>query len=461
MNEPSEKHVSTKATLFVVSSVQFLTPFLASAVSVALPVIGREFNAGALQLSIVQLIYILAVSTLLLPMGRFADIHGRKKIFTTGIFLLTLATILITFSTSIKVFILFRFIQGVGAAMITSTSVAILTSVVPRESRGKAMGIIIAFVYIGLAAGPTLAGFLITQLGWRWVFYAIVPIEIAALLATLIYLHGEWFGAKGEPFDWRGTFVYMISLMGMMIGGSLVGKMDFSIPLAMAGTLGICGFLYLESKTKFPLLNTTLLRKNLLFTFNNIATLINYAASFGLIFLFSLHLQEVKGFSAQYAGFILIVQPIIQACIAPFAGKLADKYPPAIIATTGMFLCTIGLAAAATVGIDTPIFVIIIIFSIMGMGFGLFSSPNMVAIMGSVEPKYYGVAASTVATMRSLGMLVSMVIITVIIGNWFGDQAISKENSHTFVIAMRMSFVVFTVMGIFGILFSLGKERVK
>lgn len=461
MNVPSEKQVSIRATLFVVSSVQFLTPFLASAVSVALPVIGREFNAGALQLSIVQLIYILAVSTLLLPIGRFADIHGRKKIFTMGIFLLTLATILITFSTNIKVFILFRLIQGIGAAMITSTSVAILTSVVPPKSRGKAMGIIIAFVYVGLAAGPTLAGFLITQLGWRWVFYAIVPIEIAALLATLLYLRGEWFGAKGEPFDWRGTLVYMISLMAMMIGGSLVGKMDFSIPLAVTGTLGICGFLYLESKTQFPLLNTNLLRKNLLFTFNNIATLINYAASFGLIFLFSLHLQEVKGFSAQYAGFILIVQPIIQAFIAPFAGRLADKYPPAIIATIGMFLCTIGLAAAATVGINTPTFVIIIIFSIMGMGFGLFSSPNMVAIMGSVEPKYYGIAASTVATMRSLGMLVSMVLITVIIGNWFGDQAINKDNSQAFVTAMRISFVVFTIMGVFGILFSLGKDRVK
>lgn len=452
------RDVSPRVTLFIVSAVQFLTPFLASAVSVALPVIGREFNAGAVQLSLVQLIYILAVSSLLLPIGRVADIHGRKKIFTLGIFLLSIATVLITFAQSIQIFILFRFIQGIGAAMITATSVAILSSVFPPEERGKAMGIIIAFVYVGLASGPTLAGFLITQLGWRWVFWTIVPIEFAALLLTILRLNGEWYGARGEVFDWRGTIVYMVSLVAMMIGGSLVGKMNFSIPLAIAGTLGLCGFLYLESKTKFPLLDTHLLRTNLLFTFNNLATLINYAASFGLIFLFSLHLQEVKGFSAQHAGFILIVQPVIQACIAPFAGKLADKHPPALIATAGMFLCTIGLAAAATVGTETSTPVIMTIFGVMGMGFGLFSSPNMVAIMGSVDSKFYGVAASVVATMRSLGMLVSMALITLIIGNIFGDQAITINNRNIFVIAMRIAFIVFTCMGIAGIIFSLGKE---
>jgi MFS family permease len=173
----TNRNVSPRVTLFIVSAVQFLTPFLASAVPVALPVIGREFQAGAVQLSLVQLIYILAVTSLLLPIGRFADIHGRKKIFILGIFSLTIATVLITFAHTIQLFIIFRFIQGVGAAMITSTSVAILSSVFPPEERGKAMGIIIAFVYVGLAAGPTLAGFLITQLGWRWVFWAIVPIN--------------------------------------------------------------------------------------------------------------------------------------------------------------------------------------------------------------------------------------------------------------------------------------------
>lgn len=455
----STQSASPQATLFVVSAVQFLTPFLASSVSVALPVIGREFNAGAMQLSLVQLIYILAVSSLLLPIGRYADIHGRKKIFILGIILLTVATLLITTAASMGFFLLYRFIQGLGAAMITSTSIAILTSVYPKEKRGKAMGIIIGFVYIGLAAGPTLSGFLITQLGWRWVFWAILPVEGLALLLTLAFLHGEWTGAKGEAFDLRGTFLYILSLGCMMIGGSLVGKVDYIFVLALLGMLGMAFFVHLESQTPSPLINIRLLRTNLTFTFNNIATLINYAASFGLMFLFSLYLQEVKGLNAQQAGFILIVQPAVQAMIAPFAGKLSDRYKPSIIATTGMLICTIGLGIAATLHFSTPLSIAGLILFTMGIGFGLFSSPNMVAIMGSVEPKYYGVASSIVATMRSLGMLVSMALITVVIGNIFGDHAINEQNRDIFLTAMRISFIFFTCMGITGIIFSLGKNH--
>ncbi len=454
------KSASPQATLLVVSAVQFLTPFLASSVSVALPVIGREFNVGAMQLSLVQLIYILAVSSLLLPLGRYADIHGRKKIFILGTIFITAATFLVTTASSMPLFLLYRFLQGIGAAMITSTSIAILTSVYPKEKRGKAMGIVIGFVYIGLTAGPTLSGFLITQLGWRWVFWAILPVEAFALLLTLFFLRGEWTGAKGEHFDLRGTIVYILSLGSMMVGGSLVGKVDLIFLLALFGMAGMAFFVYLENRTESPLINIRLLRTNLTFTFNNIATLINYAASFGLMFLFSLYLQEVRGLNAQQAGFILIIQPAVQAMIAPFAGKLADRYKPAIIATTGMLICTIGLAVSATLHTETPLPVTGIILLIMGVGFGLFSSPNMVAIMGSVEARYYGVASSIVATMRSLGMLVSMALITVVIGNIFGDQAISEQNRDIFITAMRIALIVFTCMGIMGSLFSLGKEGV-
>lgn len=457
--DTTNKSASPQVTLLVVSAVQFLTPFLASSVSVALPVIGREFNAGAMLLSMVQLIYILAVSSLLLPIGRYADIHGRKKIFILGIILLTAATFLITTATSIQFFLLYRFIQGLGAAMITSTSIAILTSVYPKEERGKAMGIIIGFVYIGLAAGPTLSGFLITQLGWRWVFWAIIPVEGFALFLTLFFLRGEWTGAKGERFDIFGTIVYIISLSCMMVGGSLVGKVDFVFLLALFGLLGMTFFLYIESKSDSPLINIGLLHTNLTFTFNNIATLINYAASFGLMFLFSLYLQEVKALNAQQAGFILIIQPAVQAMIAPFAGKLSDRSKPSIIATTGMLICTVGLAVASTLNSASPLALSGFILVVMGIGFGLFSSPNMVAIMGSVEPKDYGVASSIVATMRSLGMLVSMALITVVIGNIFGDQVINTNNREIFITAMRVSLLLFTCMGAVGVIFSLGKTR--
>jgi MFS family permease len=173
-----------------------------SAMGVALPAIGREFRAGAVHLGLIEMVYILAVTLLLLPAGRYADIHGRKKIFIAGASVMTVATLLLAMSTGIRFFIVLRFFQGVGAAMITSTSVAIITSVMPHERLGQAMGIIVACVYVGLSAGPTLAGVMITNFGWRWIFYAAVPVELAALLLTIVKLKGEWADAAGQRFVW-------------------------------------------------------------------------------------------------------------------------------------------------------------------------------------------------------------------------------------------------------------------
>ncbi|MCG8565687.1 MAG: MFS transporter, partial [Desulfobacterales bacterium] len=159
------KKQSTGVILFVVSAVQFLTPFMMSAVGVALPAIGAEFNAGAMELGLVEMLFILAFALILLPAGRLADIHGRKKIFILGTGIFTAATLILGLAPSMGLFIFFRFIQGSGAAMITANSVAILSSVFPAERRGRAMGFIVGAVYVGLSAGPTLAGIMVTHLG--------------------------------------------------------------------------------------------------------------------------------------------------------------------------------------------------------------------------------------------------------------------------------------------------------
>ena len=152
---------SLTATLWVIAAVQFLTPFMFSAVGVALPTIGREFSASAVHLGLIEMVYILGVALFLLPMGRFADIHGRKRVFLTGNLLITFATIALSLAPTIEFFIIFRFLQGVCAAMITSTSLAILTSVFPKERLGRAMGVVVSCVYLGISAGPTLAGLMV------------------------------------------------------------------------------------------------------------------------------------------------------------------------------------------------------------------------------------------------------------------------------------------------------------
>lgn len=449
---------SPGVVLFIVTSVQFLTPFMSSSVGIALPMIGHEFQASAMQLGLIQMMYILAVSIAMLPAGRFADIYGRKRIFIAGTVVAILSTLAIGLCMGIHTFILFRVFQGIGAAMITATSFAILTSVFPESRRGKAIGIVVAFVYLGLAAGPTLAGVIVTHIGWRWIFYFMLPLQILALILSLTRLHGEWADSKGDVFDWSGTIVFALALSILITGMTQINKMDWAWVMIIAGLIGLILFFKLQAKTKFPLIDVHLLTTNLTFSLSNIATLINYAASFGIIFLFSLYLQYTKGFSAQIAGFVMMAQPLTQALLSPLAGKLSDTYPPTWIATLGMASCTLGLFLASFLKATTPISIILSILILQGIGFGLFSTPNMTAIMSSVQPRYYGTASSLVGTMRTQGMLVSMAIVTVIITHYLGDQAVTQENMDAFMKTMKMSLRIYTGMGLVGIIFSMGRQ---
>jgi len=458
-NEVIQQTVSPGVALFFFFFVQFITPFMFSAVGVALPAMGREFNASAVQLGLIEMIYILAFALFLLPLGRFADIHGRRFIFMTGTGLIAAATLCLGLAKNIESFIIIRFFQGASASMITTTSFAILTSVFPPEKRGRAIGIIVSCIYIGLSIGPSLAGVITTHFGWQWIFLGAVPFEIAALILTAVKLKGEWAEARGERFDWAGSLIYMISLAGMIIGSTCLNKYAAGKWYLIAGICGMIFFMLFEYKISSPILDVRLLMSNRFFTYSNIATWINYAASFGITFFLSIFLQSVKGFSAQTAGFILITQPVIMAGTAPFSGRLADRYPPERIATIGMALCTAGLSFAAAIDDQTSLNMIFAVLVLLGFGFGLFSTPNMTAIMSSVKPRHYGVASSMVATMRSVGMLTSMTIITVILTLFMGNAPITKENNIAFINSMQTALTAFSIMSVAGILFSLGRLR--
>jgi len=458
MNQATQSsNVSPGITLFVVSSVQFLTPFMMSAVGVALPAIGVDFKAGAVQLGLVEMVFILAFALIMLPVGRLADIHGRKKIFVLGILIFIAATLILGLSPTMNMFILFRFIQGMGAAMITATSVAILSSIFPAEKRGRAMGVIVGAVYIGLSAGPTLAGFMVTHLGWRWIFFAALPLEISALVLTLTHLKGEWRSAQGMPFDWKGSLIYMAALFSLIYGAAHLSQARIYAGMMGAGILGLIFFFRYETRSSSPILDTDLLRKNRVFAMSNLATLINYAASFGVTFFFSLYLQQVRGIVAQSAGLILVVQPLIQAVLSPMVGRLADTFPPARVASLGMGIGTLALGLGTTIGADTSMIQIYGTLALLGLGFALFASPNMTSIMDSVTPAHYGIAASFVATMRTTGMLTAMTLITFILHLFMGEAPVTPQTAGAYLTGMHTGFIIFTGLGLVGVLCSLGR----
>jgi EmrB/QacA subfamily drug resistance transporter len=442
--------MSQAAVILVVSVTQFLTPFMLSAVGVALPAIGREFSAGAVSLGLIEMIYVLAGAMFLLPMGRFSDIFGRKKLFIAGTGVMMLATLALSLAPNINTFIAFRFIQGVGASMIISTGLAILTAAIPPGRRGRAMGIVVSSIYMGLSAGPTLAGLMVTHLGWRWIFYLAVPMQVMALTLSLWKLRGEWAEAAGEPFDWSGSLIYMTALLLLILGMSHWKDWGSAKWVAGLGIALMLLFIRHELRFSSPLVNIGPLIQNRIFALSNIATWLNYATATGSVFFFSLYLQSIKGFSPRTAGFVMVVQPLIQAVTALIAGRLSDRFSPSKIATVGVGLCSIGLVIAATLSAASSLYAVFCVLMFLGLGFGIFSTPNTTVIMSSVQARDYGMASSMAATMRSMGMLTSMTIVTLVLSHFMGNQTVSVHTSRSFLVSMRTTFIIFSVLSLMG-----------
>ncbi len=453
------QQVSRSATLMVVCTAHFLMPFMMSAVGVALPVIGREFSASAMQLGLVETAYVLSASIFLLAMGRLGDIHGRRRIFQYGIVIFTLVGGMLSQAWSIESMIFMRFLQGMGGSMVMATTFAIVVSVFPPKERGKALGLAVASVYAGISCGPFFGGALVTAFGWRSIFYLAVPLGMITFAITCAKLRGEWAEARGEPFDWRGSLVYAGAIMLLIVGASNLGQGIWAWLLALCGSGGLILFLILESRTEYPVLNVALLRGNRVFAFSNLAALLNYAATFGVTFFLSLYLQYVKGLDPHEAGTILMIQPIVQAVFSPLCGRLADHFSAAGVATIGMGLCATGLGIAANITATTSMSLITAMLVILGLGFALFSSPNVSVIMGSVAPRYLGVASGLNSTMRTLGMMASMTIITIIFSIFMAGQAVTAQTQSQFLFSMHVALLTFSVLCIIGIFFSMARIR--
>jgi EmrB/QacA subfamily drug resistance transporter len=443
-----------KLALFIAIFSGFLTPFDLSAVNIALPTIGQEFSMDAVSMGWVATAYLLASAVFLLPFGKIADIHGRKKIFACGLAVFTLASLLMVFSTSALMVILLRLLQGAGAALIFGTAVAILTSVTPHNERGKALGIYTTAVYAGLSCGPFIGGFLTQAFGWRSIFLINVPVGLFALALIILYLDGEWADAKGESFDLLGAIQYGLTLVCVMCGFSLLPAME-GIVLLVAGFLMMLVFLNRERRIPFPLLDIRLWTKNRAFAFSNIAALINYSATFSVTFFLSLYLQYVRGFDPWTAGAILVIQPVTMALVSPFAGRLSDRTTPGKIASLGMGLTAIGLFALVFITATTPLPLVGVILVILGMGLGFFSSPNTNAVMSSVEKKHYGIASGTLGTMRLVGQMMSMGVAMMIIALFIGRIPITAAQHTQLLLSLQVAFALFAVLCVTGVFFSL------
>ena len=456
LQEKSKK----EAALLSACISSFLTPFMGSSINIALPSIGREFALSTMALSWITTSFLVSSAMFLVPFGKAADIYGRKRIFLAGLFVFTIATFVAALSPNGTFLIAMRFVQGVGGAMIFGNGIAILTSVYPQQERGRAIGATIASVYAGLSAGPVIGGFLTQHYGWRSVLWINIPMAIAAIVIVLIWLKGEWAEAKGEKFDWPGSVLYILSLLALMYGMSDVHN-PVGIGLAILGLICLILFVWLELRIKIPVMNIRLFINNSLYLFSNIAAFINYSATYAVTFLLSLYLQTILALSPGKAGLVMIAQPIVMTLSSLVAGRLSDSVQSRLIASIGMALTAIGTLMLIPLGYFTSIQYIVVCLVLLGLGFGLFSSPNTNAVMSSVDRRYYGIASSTLSTMRLVGQAFSMAIANLVLAVVLGTYSKAHIDGQHFLTSMRIIFIIFVVLCSFGVFASLARGRDK
>jgi EmrB/QacA subfamily drug resistance transporter len=400
--------------------------------------------------------YLLASAMLLLPFGRMADIFGRRRCFLIGTAAFTVFSGIAALATTPGWLIAGRVLQGIGGAMAFPTSVAILTEAFPREQRGKALGINVTSVYLGLSLGPVLGGLLVNAWGWRSILWVNVPLGVAILALAVAYLPQDTPHSETRV-DVVGSVLFSLAL-GLLVYGFSRAATGLGQALIGLALLGFVAFGRWELTTQHPMLDVRVFASNRLFLCSNLAALINYASTSAVGFLLSLYLQNVKGLTPAAAGVVLLVQPAIMALLSSFTGALSDRVAPRFLASAGMAATAAGLLPMAWIGAATPLAWIVADLVLLGLGFAFFSSPNTSAVMGSVEKQHLGVASATLSTMRQTGQVLSMGLAALVLSFVMGTVKIEPATLPLLLQSIRLIAAIFAGLCVAGVFVSLSRD---
>jgi len=439
-----------KPVLFVICLASSLVPFMSSSLNLALPEINKDLAIKADLSGWIPAAYMLSTAIFQIPCARIADILGRRKIFISGVLIFFIFSVLSGLAYTGTSLIVYRFFAGIGSAMMFGTSMAILTSAVPKEKRGWALGINTSVVYFSLAAGPFFGGLLTESMGWHSIFFVSALVSLIVFIGSLALLKEDWKEETKQKFDITGSILYALGLSALIYGFSKLPH-SYAIVLIVTGIIMLFIFSWYERKQEQPVFNISLFLSNRVFRLSSLSALINYSATFAISFMLSLYLQYVRGLSPIEAGLILIIQSIIQSLVSLWSGRLSDRASPSLLATTGMLCIAAGLVALCFVGENTSFYFIGSILFLLGVGFGMFSSPNMNIIMSSVEPKHYGMASATTGTMRLTGQAFSMGFAMMAISVYVGNIEITKSVHAELMSSMRMTFIICSVLCFIGV----------
>lgn len=439
--------------LAIVMIVSFINPFTSSALNLALPDIGLTYEVTESHLGWVIEVFLIASTICIMPIGKIADKVGKRRVFLWGAAIFMISSLGVSVISSIYGLIALRVLQGLGSACIFATSFAIITLVYPPERRGKAMAFTVSAVYCGLSLGPVIGGVLNYYCGWKSIFYFIALFGAAAVVSTLLFMKEEWIADAKGRFDTTGAVIYSAALVLMMFGLSEILNLTYAKYILLAGICLFVLFLQWERKQANPIIPVHLFRGNRTFSCSSFAAMLNYSATFAITFLLSMYLQRVLGFTSRDAGFILLLQPVLMAVLSPVTGSLSDHISPALLSSAGMGCIAVGLAFLAY---DVPVqsvWILLACLVIIGLGFSLFTAPNNNAIMESVPKEFVGMASSMIGTVRLIGQVLSIAIVTLVMSRTgMMGEAMLIDN-------IQAAFIIFTILCAAGILPSMVRSK--
>lgn len=448
----------------------FMGPIDVTVVAVALPALGEALGLSFTAALWVQAGYLLSYALALIPVGRLADQWGRLRVWRLGVVVFALGSLGAGLAPAAEVLIASRLLQGVGGGMLAATAAALVSAAYPPQRRGRALGLTIMAIYLGLSVGPLVGGLLIEVADWRAIFLVNLPVAAVALLVAAP-LHEPRPRAARPSLDPLGTLTLGVALVGLLVGVSFGPLWGWTSPrvvgLLAAGAVASALFVVTQRRGREPLLDLGLFRRSRLYALGNLAALLNYTAAFGCIALTAVLCEVVAGREPIETGLILVAQAGVMAVVAPLAGRLSDTIGSRALASGGMVAIAAGLIVLAVLPAAVPLPHLLTGLVLVGAGMGLFSSPNTSAVMGAAPRDDYGVASAVLALMRTLGQSFSLAVLGAIAAGALGPAgadvlvgaAPEGVSAGAYLDGYRAAMAVAAIIALVGAVLSLGRGR--
>jgi len=439
-----------RSTMLALVICNFLVAFMVSGVGAILPAMGDSFHASAADLSLISVIYVLALAIFNVVAAQLILKLGQRRVFLTGFGIFLTMCLSLALAPNIISVWAQRFVQGAGAALVSTASVTLLLSVAPRAMQGRLMGVLTAAMYVGIALGPLVGGGIATLLGWRWLFAALLPLGVLTWLVLFRTVRAPWTPTP-HNLDYPGIVILAVAFSLLAAGAATLGRSVWSSWLLGGGGVGLVLFCLVEYRVTNPVVDVRFIGHHPGLILSLFVTFVNFGATNGSLYYFMFYLQQLRFLSPFEAGAFVALQSVTQSLLSPVAGKLTDRVGPDPVSAVGLGLCGAGILMSMRLGLETPLMYVALCQCVIGMGLAFFAGPNTLAVVRSVDSAHTVAATGLANTLRTLGMLCGLIVVSATMTRYLGVQGVSPAVAKPFLAGMDFDLLLFGGFNLLGL----------